>query len=106
MDCLICFEEINPVDLWVNDPVQFPCDCRFHSHKQCMEKWIEYVPVCPICKVPMLIELSHIRAFQFLWRTKMIASTLITITMCSISGLLVGKAVSDIMTALTYAKSQ
>jgi hypothetical protein len=45
--CSICLEDIE-------DNVEFlPCIHGFH--KECIDKWVNEKPLCPICKIPIML---------------------------------------------------
>ena len=46
MECVICLEELKNPDF-------LPCLHSFHT--ECINKWINKNPYCPICKIPISV---------------------------------------------------
>ena len=44
-ECVICLEAIE---------TPFTLSCSHVFHKSCLEQWIHYTPVCPVCRDPLL----------------------------------------------------
>lgn len=54
-NCYICLEPCwshNPDNMYLVDykHLYFECKCAVHSHKQCMQLWLNRNPICIICR--------------------------------------------------------
>ena len=65
-DCFICLEPDNIVtnrDIIYsvkNHKFTFNCKCITYTHQKCMQDWITYSQICPICRQNLAIYKSKI----------------------------------------------
>ena len=49
-ECIICFDDNNIKEIILLSSFVRNCKCNYTTHLECMEKWIDTNPSCPLCK--------------------------------------------------------
>ena len=77
-DCCICLKKIDTDETITN--------CKHYFHKKCLNQWIEYNNICPVCRkeleIPVLETGYCIKYFSFL--LSIIITLLLLISFCNI----------------------
>jgi len=49
-ECIICFDDNNIKEIILLSSFVRNCNCNYNTHLECMEKWVDTNPSCPLCK--------------------------------------------------------